>query len=440
MEYTCPTCKKQYKSKKPYEKHMSEKDACIVKNADNSFSSNSLQLNKKISKEVRQSQGIFFTPKKARALIFEKLNEFQVKPTHILEPSFGSGEFLDDIESEYPGVKVTGVELNKTLFDSVKKPSMTLVNSDFLAFDGANDIDLSVANPPYFVFDKEYPECMEQRPNIYVAFLYKTLTKHLKQNGWLAFVLPTSLYNCSYYAKMREYIYKNCTIQYLTNLDVDYYQTQQDTMAIFIQKKEDPMHKYFFTHGSKLYINPYADRLNTLVQNTKTLEQLKLRVKTGEVVWNQMCIPLKKKQVEGKPYPDFLTDEPSQTLLIYNSNIVNCRLELDILNDKEGRKKQYVKKTYHKPPVSGPAILINRGYGNAYAFNFIFLKSATFFAENHVNMILPREGVSKEEALTILKQVDTSLRDPRTNEFIDKFVGNGALSATELQTILPIFM
>jgi adenine-specific DNA-methyltransferase len=52
---------------------------------------------------------------------------------------------------------------------------------------------------------------MTGRGNIFVQFIYKCLTEHLKENGILAFVLPTSFYNCSYYSPCRNYIRNNCS-------------------------------------------------------------------------------------------------------------------------------------------------------------------------------------------------------------------------------------
>ena len=72
-----------------------------------------------MSKEVRLDQGIFFTPKKVRNLLFEKLSELGVEPRIILEPSFGSGEFLLDAKRLYPDAKLLGVEKNEELFKSI---------------------------------------------------------------------------------------------------------------------------------------------------------------------------------------------------------------------------------------------------------------------------------------------------------------------------------
>ena len=74
------------------------------------FRENSDKLNKTLSKEIRKKQGIYFTPKKARDLLFETLKDF--KPKNILEPSFGSGEFLDDMIEHYPKTKVVGLSVN----------------------------------------------------------------------------------------------------------------------------------------------------------------------------------------------------------------------------------------------------------------------------------------------------------------------------------------
>ena len=142
-------------------------------------------------------------------------------------------------------------------------------------------------------------------------------------------------------------------------------------------------------------------------------------VKTGDVVWNQEKEKLSDKGV----------------LLIYSTNIVDGTLVIDNINSKKQEKKQYIK-DYHKTPISGKAILVNRGYGNVkYKFNYIYVDLKEFYGENHVNMILPRNKESEKNLDLVKKSFD----DPRTFEFIQKFVGNGAMSKTEIETILPIF-
>ena len=55
-----------------------------------------------------------------------------------------------------------------------------------------------------------------------------------------------------------------------------------------------------------------------------------------------------------------------------------------------------------------------------------------FYGENHINIITPKNNYCLN---TILK----SFQDDRTEEFIKLYTGNGALSKTEIETILPIF-
>ena len=160
----------------------------------------------------------------------------------------------------------------------------------------------------------------------------------------------------------------------------------------------------------------------------KTIDELNLYVKTGDVVWNQA-----KKDCIKKKIGDLVDSEKDGTLLIYNTNIVNCNLVLNNISSKE--KKQYVK-NIKKKPIEGKAILVNRGYGNVYHFNYVYVDLKAFYAENHVNMILPK---TKEDEKNLLI-VQNSFKDERTSKFIEYFVGNGSISQSEMEHVMPIFV
>jgi hypothetical protein len=265
---------------------------------------------------------------------------------------------------------------------------------------------------------------------------------------------------------MRKYIAEHCTIHYVEKLDVKYYQTQQDTMMILLQKKKDPEEKYLFKRNGSIYISPSYQALNALVKGSTTLQASGFEVKTGDVVWNQvkdgkdptkLQKPTKKQKAKGEagsPYPDIgeLVDS-NGVLLIYDSNIVNGVLAIGNLQDNE--KKQYIKgfnkkerevyttpkgkvksRLVPKTPIKDPTILVTRGHGNNYKFNFVLVKDREFYAENHVNMIVAKTEDAKKKIDSVMK----SLNDPRTTKFVQEFVGNGAMSATELQNVLPIFL
>jgi tRNA1(Val) A37 N6-methylase TrmN6 len=415
------------------------------KDINEDFSNLSISFNKKLSKEERQSNGIFFTPLQARRIISRRLNTLfnSDDNINILEPSFGSGEFIFDMISQFPKSNIFGVEKHKDMYKAVLKEinnlpntdNFNLTNIDFLKWNNTTKMNLIIGNPPYFVVKDKNPNCMTGRGNIFILFLYKCLIEHLEKDGILAFVLPTSLYNCTYYEPCRKYIKENCKILFLKNISVSYYDTNQDTMIIIIQNTKSTSHKYIVELNNNIYFSPYYKELKELLINTKTLKELNCTVKTGEIVWNEN----KEK----------LTDDPNKAILVvYTTNIVNNELIFntgpgtrntgsEIRVNLKGEKKQYIKET-KKTPIKGPAILISRGYGNKYKLSFAAVdENITFFGENHINVIYPSGSGDNSSIIQIIKK---SLESEKTNKFIKYFIGNGALSKTEIENILPIFL
>ena len=379
------------------------------------FSSKSLEFNASLSKSVRQKNGIFFTPKNARDRLFDCIRSKNILPKTILEPSFGSGEFLEDAYKIYPEATVFGVEKNTDMFNSAKQTD-TLFNMDFIDYH-ADPVDLIIGNPPYFSVNIKNPNCMIGRGNIYILFLYKCLTEHLNENGILAFVLPTSLYNSGYYEPCRKYIATNTTIVHLEELNVSYYDTTQRTILLVIKNCVSVRKPYIFKKNTNVYITPFYKELKQMTRTTTTLQSLGFAVKTGDVVWNQE--------------KDKLADEGD--LIIYTTNIVDKKIVLNNLNEN---KKQYIQGFKHDPMI-GPAILVSRGYGNLYKFSYAVIEEGVaFHGENHINVIYPTTVEAKNHIETVSKSFD----NPNTTEFIKYFVGNGALSKTEIETVLPIWI
>ena len=437
MPFNCETCGKEFTKNAGLGKHKARKIPCkapaaLIQNVleqagvthepVSEFRETSKKFNKSLSKDDRADQGIYFTPKKARDYLFKVLSDLSVKPKTILEPSFGTGEFLLDAKQKFPESEILGVEKHPDLFASVKCEGAKLSNCDFLAWAGS--ADLIIGNPPYFVLKSAEPKfaaCMTGRANIYVMFLYKCLHEHLLADGYLAFIIPTSIYNCSYYQPMRNYIVANTTIHHLETLDKPgFFQTGQETTLVVLQKKKSHSNFVFRPVNGLTYISPYYKELGELVQNTSTLGNLGLGVKTGNLVWNQV--------------KENLSDTPG-TLLVYSSNILNNELVINNLNGTT--RKQYVT-GITKPTIRGPVILVERGYGNSLQFNTtLVLTNTEFYAENHVNVIYPRAVSADTEAT--LRRVIASLQDARTKQFVKWFSANGMLSASELVDLIPIF-
>lgn len=431
MSFVCPTCKQEFARAAQLKKHGERKRPCKPPvlappepEEPENFRPASIKFNKELSKETRQATGIYFTPKKARDLLFETLEKLGVStPASILEPSYGTGEFLLDAAVRYPDALLQGVEMNKDLFQSIRliAGSWSLTNGDFLKWTG--DADLIIGNPPYFVVPaSDSLQTAKGRPNIYITFLHKCLSQHLNPDGHLAFIIPTSLYNCSYYQPMRDYIAANTTIRHVETLNrPGFYETGQETMLIILQKKVSTSGDYLFkAPNGHTYISPDYKELYELTKDATTVGALGLGVKTGNVVWNQVKENLTDDAVKG-------------TLLIYASNIKGSELCLHNLLGKE--KKQYVKDLAKKATLDGPVLLVERGYGNGFSFNTVLVERKGFYAENHLNVVYPKSN----ESQTSLARVLASFKDPRTKRFVELFNGNGTISASDLEALVPVF-
>ena len=389
----------------------------------------SIELNKKLSKGDRQAQGIFFTPKAARDALFAALPNFT--PSVILEPSFGSGEFLDDARARWPSAKVIGVEFNETILKAYKNTpgSLSTVEcADFTKWQGGV-ADLILGNPPYLVTKNKIPACMTGRPNLYVEFIYKCFTQHLAPGGILAFILPTSFLNSSYYEPMRKILAEKSKILAVKDLDASFYETSQPTFLLVVQNTLPSENPFLLHLAGSVYLNPNTSRIQELLKETKTLASMGFSVKTGSVVWNQVShiegVEAVKKSASIQK-GDLVKE--GGTMLYYSNNLGDGQT---VPMKDELLKKQYLK-DFCRPPSKGPAILVSRGYGNTYLFNFTVIPdNREFYAENHVNVIT---GDVKKFGKVIL-----SLKHEKTAEFIKLFVGNGGLSKSELEGVLPIF-
>lgn len=405
------------------------------------FNEISKALTTSISKQSKKDNGIFFTPRSYREILLNKVQCYVGNHNHdlrILEPSFGSGEFIIDIAKEFTASHITGVEINEKMyiaFDEVVssneklKERVSIHHADFIQFKPSNKYDLVVGNPPYVVVKtkgvpREFKSITTGRPNLYCWFLYKCIGL-LNDNGVLAFIIPNSLLNTSYYEPLRKYIHAECDILDIIHFnDKKFMDTDQDTIGLIIQKtpKYGRNTKHVVCHNGKVIFSIHDQFLQNKLVNYKSLRELGFGVRTGTIVWNQVKSNLTSNASEG-------------TLLIYSSNFKHGQFE----NIKEGKeKKQYVKSS--KPKEKGPVILMHRGYGNGtYNSNVMLVKESIngvteFYAENHVNVIYPITDKAKEDIELVYKY----LMSDDNREYIAKFTGNGAMSKTEIEIMLPI--
>jgi len=442
------------------------------------YSELSYTLTKNISKSEKKKNGIYFTPPQTINDNLKFLEPYMENIKNVLEPSCGSCEYILALNKYNKNFKITGIEFNKTIFNSInnlENDSITLYNEDYLLYDTSIKYDLIIGNPPYFVIKKEdvdisYYNYFNGRPNIFVLFIIRSL-KLLNKNGILSFVLPKNFLNCLYYDKTRSYISRNFKILNIIECNDSYIETKQDTIVINIQNIGDCENnkKYILNNNNyTIFGLPHTiSKFKNLYNNSKTLLSLNFSVNVGNVVWNQ-C-------------KDILTDDGKETKLIYSSDIKNNILSVSqfpkfiknnslginkkkrkiifkkknnkgkdisptsVINkgkDKEPEKIPNPKKNYIKMPgKNDPLLVINRGYGvGHYQFNYCLIDiSKEFLIENHLIVIKFNEKIPRIDLINKYNKIIKSFKDPRTNEFIELYFGNNAINITELSEMLPIY-
>jgi len=421
----------------------------------NQFSELTISVTKLLTKEEKKDNGIFITPLNIITKLMDSVLQFndsninKIDIKNILEPSCGTCEIINYCDKVFHGVNIDGIEYNNKIYEKIKdlttfKNNVQLIKGDFMLYNNTNDVykiyDLIVGNPPYFVFKKtdvpvKYREFCIGRPNIFGLFIVHSLSM-LSNGGLLAFIVPKSFLNSLYYAPIRNYIKQTCTI--INIIDFKEYNkfidTDQPTFGLIIQKKhnEDDNNKnidlddiseceFSIKLNGNFVFALDLGRLKELLQGSTTLEKLNLKVRTGNIVWNE--------------HKEELTDDDNQTLLIYNTN-VSKNNTLEIKKFKNEKKGQYIKKEGRTEPT----LVVNRGNGNsAYKLNYAIVETKNYLIENHLNEIYSPKKIDKKELITIYSKIIDSFKNPKTQEFIELFLGNNGLSKTELETIFPIY-
>ena len=396
------------------------------------FSDISKQLTKQISKNEKQTNGIFFTPKSIVVETIRIVKSIKRIYKNILEPSCGSCEFINELINEYPNSQITGIEKNKTIYDKISKYSgdkLTIHHHDFMNYKPHNKYDLIIGNPPYFVMKKqdtakEYSMYYDGRPNIFILFTIKSL-EMLKPGGILCFILPSTFLNCLYYHKLRKYINTNFKIISIKDCNNSFIDTNQNTIIFIVQnKKTSTNDKFIFNINNYVIFNNEENviKLNNIMKHSSVLNDIGFNVKIGNITWNE--------------HKDKLTDDVSCTRLIYSSDIKNKELDTSIF--KNDKKKNFIK----MDGSNKVCIIINRGYGTGkYKFDFCLLdQTQPFLLENHIICIESKIDLERCVMIDKCKAIIKSFSDIRTKYFIETYFRNSAINATEIANILPIFV
>ncbi len=368
------------------------------------LNSSTLEYTSLVSREYRNKEGQFFSSytqvKQCIKLVQEHL-EFE--NLNILEPSAGTGQFVDVLQNTIINCNLTVVEKDTILCKYLRKdhPELNIISGDFLKYESEIKYDLIIGNPPYVELseykDVKYTStCINGRYNIYALFIEHAI-KLLNDKGILCFILPPSLMSGPTFDKIRNYIKQYCNILNIVKLENFNSEVSQDVNIYVFQKSTD------------INLNFVMRECFTLDKENNEEECVLLKslftVSTGSIVWNQV--------------KDQLTNE-KKIKLIYSSDVGNINSKNFTIDDV---KKPYVET--NKKPVNLPAIFMTRNKKPRHELVEEFNES--LIGENHVNIILGK--------LEDLRLLDKYLSSQKCKDYISSNSNTLNFSKTQLENI-----
>jgi adenine-specific DNA-methyltransferase len=409
------------------------------------------------SLDDRKKKGQYFTKKSLKDASLK--NIIISDGMYILENSCGTGEFIHSILEKNPNVDVDAYDIDEALIDLVKENYVT-VNaycSDWLLDTSDKKYDKIIGNPPYFEISKaeckergygEFLKFCKSKPNIYAFFIAKSI-QHLKEEGELIYVVPTSMNNGYGFSLLRNFIIENCNIKnIILHSDDDFKDAQQNTMTLHLQKLKEGQPndgKYIYTNKTTTIFSKNTKAIEDLFKNKKSLKELGFDVYTGNYVWNQ-----NKK---------FMSAYDHDTLLLWASNIEKNSLKLnpttsngqmkfgltigpiplDYKKSSKEQKSQWVSEhSENRDPIDKKSIIVNRvtGCGTKAGIRAAIIDiDRPYYTENHLNYI-----IETENSVMTLEELHRKLISPETTKILEYISGNTQLSKKELLNLIPIFL
>ena len=401
----------------------------MKKNYIEEYTKESIDYLKNTDIKKRKKLGQYFTPKSIRELLLSKLPKKD--NADILDPACGSGEFLLSCKKYFKNPILYGFDIDKKLINISSKlvKNASIKNFDFLNIDiNKKKYDYIIGNPPYFELKlneeikKKYFDIIKGRVNIFSLFI-KTGLDLLKDGGYLAYVVPPSMNNGAYFSKLREYITKNSSLEYLHIIDGadNFHLANQKVMLIILKKTNSKKSsKYIFKKNGITIFTEDKNFLNKSYKNTISLKDIGYTVKTGNIIWNE--------------HKEKLTnDKNNSTLLIWASNINNGKI---IIGYTKG-KPQYIKNISNDLIIKSRVVVVNRITGSSKDINIkaAIVNEKEFVCENHVNVIYMSKNANCNYSL---EDIFKALQDKTNIKVMRLISGNTQISKTELERLLPI--
>lgn len=348
-----------------------------------------------MGKSKKAKYGQFNTEKNECQFTINQIKKyFEIKGT-VLEPSFGSGNFVSELK-KYK-VDIDCYEVDKNVFHPIENTNSYL--GDFLFTTFNKKYDFIIGNPPYielvysFYNDEEknelksqYPSEKRGRVNLVHFFMDKSFDL-LKEDGVIAYLLPSTILSSPWYNDIRKKIYEEYTVVDII-CKIPFREVSIDICLLILQKKVDSEHKNILLKNG-LYVLTKND------SNGTTLKEKGFDCQIGNILW------YKNKEI--------LTDVPTDRILIYSNNIKDGKI---ILSDKL-RSKIVGKKQYISSEISitiKDCIVMPRVVSKNMRFSLI-KNNKCFLFENHVMIITHDDSKMLDELFEKIKNKSLSFEN-----------------------------
>lgn len=409
----------------------------------------------------RKRCGQYLTPRPVAAALLDRL---ELKPgMRILDPGVGTGELLRRALDREPGLEAVGWDDDPGAIEAALQlvPEAELEIRSALEAPAGADFDLVIGNPPYFQLRldrarrERFAGVISGRANAFALFFQVGL-EQLREGGRLGYVVPPSMNSGAYFEALREFLIGEGEIRDLTLLEGTGLFEGANTAAqlLVIEKTKDPDRagRFFFRREvpeagfRRVIFSQDPKRLAAEFEGRKTMWELGLEAVTGQVVWNQNR--------------DRLHEEsgPGRVPLVWSHSIDRERLvegPEGIGLVRPGKPGFFDAEGAGRTPLLGPAIVVNRvvgAVGRGELRAGLVPEGTAFLAENHVNVIRPRQSPSSggsdnrrgrrksDPPLVegVWERVLASLRESGVSERVRLLTGNTQISARELTHLLPL--
>ncbi|MEH7122804.1 class I SAM-dependent methyltransferase [Bacillus sp. JJ1503] len=192
------------------------------------------------------------TPDAVGLLIGYLVNKFVQKNEYrLLDPAVGTGNLLTTVinQQQNKTVHATGIEIDDILIRlsyvnaNLQQHPLRLFNQDsleplFIEEADAVVSDLPVGYYPNDVRAADY-EIKADQGHTYAHHLFiEQSIRHVKEGGYLFFIVPNGLFESEQAPKLHDFIKKNANIQCLLQLPLSLFKNEKAAKSIFILQKK----------------------------------------------------------------------------------------------------------------------------------------------------------------------------------------------------------